>query len=189
MTSSLDSPTISNSVNIQFVRSHWQMGPALNGLPQWLSSKESTCNTEDSGEVSSIPGSGRSPGGEHGNPFQYSCLENPMDRGVWQSTVHGAAKSQIPLKQLSMHASSTPSSKHINRDTPGDPEAKTVLPKQRTQVWSLLRELDSTCSNYKILHYTTKTWLNQNKIDKYFKNTHTPWNITQPLKRIHLNQF
>ena len=41
-----------------------------------------------------IPGSGRSPGGRHGNPLQYSCLENPMDRGAWQATVHSVAKSQ-----------------------------------------------------------------------------------------------
>ena len=41
-----------------------------------------------------IPGSGRSPGGGNGNPFQYSCLENPMDRGTWWATVHGVAKSQ-----------------------------------------------------------------------------------------------
>ena len=41
-----------------------------------------------------IPGSGRSPGGGHGNPLQYSCLENPMDRRAWQAAVHGATKSQ-----------------------------------------------------------------------------------------------
>ena len=51
-----------------------------------------------------IPGSGRSPGGGHGNPLQYPCLENPMDRGAWQATVHGVAKSQTRLKRLSTHA-------------------------------------------------------------------------------------
>ena len=40
-------------------------------------------------DVGSIPGLGRSPGGGHGNPLQYSCLENPMDRGTWKATVHG----------------------------------------------------------------------------------------------------
>ena len=40
-----------------------------------------------------IPGSGRSPGGGHGNPLQYCCLENPMDRGTWQASVHGVTKS------------------------------------------------------------------------------------------------
>ena len=44
------------------------------------------------GDVGSIPGSGRSPGGGHGNPLQYSCLENPMDRGAWQATVHEVTK-------------------------------------------------------------------------------------------------
>jgi len=47
------------------------------------------------------PGSGRSPGGVHGNPLQYSCQENPMDRGAWWATVHGIAKSWTQLKQLS----------------------------------------------------------------------------------------
>ena len=45
-------------------------------------------NTEDIKDMGSIPESGGSPGGEHGNPLQYSCLENPMDRGVWQATVN-----------------------------------------------------------------------------------------------------
>ena len=45
-------------------------------------------------EVSSIPGLGRSPGGGHGNPLQYSCLENPMDRGAWWTTVHTVAKTR-----------------------------------------------------------------------------------------------
>ena len=53
--------------------------------------KESTCNVGDSGL---IPGSGRSPGGGYGNPLQYYCLENSMDRGAWQTTVHGVAKGQ-----------------------------------------------------------------------------------------------
>ena len=52
----------------------------------------------------SIPGSGRFPGGEHGNPLQYSCLENPMDGGAWRTTVHGVAKSQTRLKRRSTHA-------------------------------------------------------------------------------------
>ena len=47
--------------------------------------------------MDSISGLGRSPGGGHGNPLQYSCLENPMDRGAWWATVHGVAKSQTRL--------------------------------------------------------------------------------------------
>ena len=52
-------------------------------LPQWLRGKESAWNVGDTEDVGLIPGSGRSPGGGHGSPFQYSCLENPMDRGAW----------------------------------------------------------------------------------------------------------
>ena len=48
-----------------------------------------------------IPGSGRSPGGGHGNPLQYSCLENPMDRGGWQATIHRVTKNQTWLKEPS----------------------------------------------------------------------------------------
>ena len=60
------------------------------GLLQWPSSKESTYNA---GDVGSILGLRRSSGGQHGNPLQYSCLENPMFRGAGQATVHGVAKS------------------------------------------------------------------------------------------------
>ena len=55
-------------------------------------------NSEDIRDVDSIPGSGRSPGGEHGNPPQYSCLENSMGRGAWQATVHGVEKNWTHLK-------------------------------------------------------------------------------------------
>ena len=60
------------------------------GFPGGSDGKESACNA---GGLDLIPGSGRSPGGGHGNPLQYSCLENPMDRGAWRATVHGVAKS------------------------------------------------------------------------------------------------
>ena len=49
-------------------------------------------NTRDAGDAGSISGSGRSPGERNGNPLQYSCLENSMDRGTWWTTVHGVAK-------------------------------------------------------------------------------------------------
>ena len=71
------------------------------GLPQWFSSKESTSNARAVGLVGLIPGSRRSPGGGHGNPLPYFCLDNPTDRGVWLATVHKVAKSQTPLKRLS----------------------------------------------------------------------------------------
>ena len=62
------------------------------------SGKEATCQLGDIRDVCSIPGSGRSPGEEHGNPLQYSCLENPTDRGAWWATVHGVTKSRIRLQ-------------------------------------------------------------------------------------------
>ena len=65
------------------------------GLSQWLSGKESTCNAGNVGDAGSIPGLGRSPGGGNGNSVQYSCLENPMDRGDWWAMVHGVKKSWI----------------------------------------------------------------------------------------------
>ena len=63
-------------------------------LPSWISGKESTCSARDTGDLGSVPVSGRSLGGEHSNPFQYSCLENPIDRGDWLTTAHGVTKSQ-----------------------------------------------------------------------------------------------
>ena len=66
--------------------------------------KNPPAHAGDLRDVSLIPGSGRSPGGRHGNPLQYSCLENPMDRGDWQTTVHRVAKSQTRLNDLTrMH--------------------------------------------------------------------------------------
>ena len=71
---------------------------AVNNLP---------ANAGDARDASSILGSGRSPGEGVGNPFQYSCLENPMDRRAWQATVYRVTKSQIRLKRLSTHTHST----------------------------------------------------------------------------------
>ena len=55
--------------------------------------KNPPANSEDNGDTGLIPGSGRSSGGANGNPLQYSCLENRMDRGAWWATVHGVAES------------------------------------------------------------------------------------------------
>ena len=74
------------------------MAYSVSGLPRW------PANAGDIRDVDSIPGSGRSPEGGHGNPLQYSCLKNPMDRGALWATVHSVAKSQMQQKQLSMHA-------------------------------------------------------------------------------------
>ena len=58
------------------------------GLPPWFSGKESSCNAGDVRDFSLIPESGRPPGEGNDNPLQYSCLENPMDRGSWWATDH-----------------------------------------------------------------------------------------------------
>ena len=70
---------------------------------QWASQvvlivKNPPASAGDTRDKGSIPGSERSPGEGHGNPLQYSCLENPMDRGAWRATVHRGAKSRTRLK-------------------------------------------------------------------------------------------
>ena len=71
--------------------------PVFLGFPGGSAGKESACNV---GDLGSIPGSGRSPGGEHGNPLQYSCLENPMGRGAWRTAINAVTKSDTtePLR-------------------------------------------------------------------------------------------
>ena len=59
------------------------------GFPGGSAVKNSPANAGDARDTGLLPGWGRSPGGGKGNPLQYSCLEKPMDRGVWQATVHG----------------------------------------------------------------------------------------------------
>ena len=74
------------------------------GFPGGASGKGPACRCRlDTG---SIPGLGRSPGGEQSNPLQYSCPEDPMDREAWQAAVHSTTQSQTQLKQLSKHAHS-----------------------------------------------------------------------------------
>ena len=68
------------------------------GFPDDSAGKESACDTGDVGDSSSIPGWGRFPGEGNGNPVQYSCLKNPMDRGAWKVKFHSITNSQ---KQLS----------------------------------------------------------------------------------------
>ena len=73
------------------------------GFPHGSAVKESVWDAGDVGDVGSIPGWGRSPGWGHGNPFQYSCLENPMEGGARQAIVQRVAKSWPLLKRLSTH--------------------------------------------------------------------------------------
>ena len=83
---------------------YWRPG----GFPGGSVSKESTCNAKETvcsaGDLGLIPGSGRSPGEGNGNPLQYSCLENPMDKEAWQATVHGVTRVRhdfLAMKQWS----------------------------------------------------------------------------------------
>ena len=69
------------------------------GFPGGSELKASACNV---GDLGSIPGLERSPGEGNGNPLQYSCLENPMDRGAWWATLHGVAPSQTQLSELTL---------------------------------------------------------------------------------------
>ena len=70
------------------------------GFPGGSKGKASACDAEDPGL---IPGSGRYPGEGNNNPLQYSCLENPMDRGAWWATVHGVTKSQTRLSDYTYY--------------------------------------------------------------------------------------
>ena len=76
--------------------------------------KEFVCNAGDTGDVGSIPGSGRSPRGRNGNPLQCSCLKNPMDRGAWWDTVQSGTVSDM-TEQLNTH---THTHTHMRRVVP-----------------------------------------------------------------------
>ena len=75
---------------------HQFLGP-IQGFPGGTVVKNLPANSGDAGNLGSIPGLGRSPGGGNGNPLQYSCLENPRDSGAWLATVYRVTKSQIQL--------------------------------------------------------------------------------------------
>ena len=79
-----------------FPSASMEMHPSL--IAQLL--KESACSA---GDLGSISGLGRPPGEGNGNPLQYPCLENPMVRGAWQSTVHGVAKSRTRLRNFTIY--------------------------------------------------------------------------------------
>ena len=90
--------------NIFSFESYISQDTVINGHPSnYMASqvalvvKNPPANAGDARDAGSIPGLGKSPGVGSGNPLQYSCLQNPMDREAWQATVHGAAKSQTQL--------------------------------------------------------------------------------------------
>ena len=76
----------------------YQVLTILRDFPGGSAVKNPPANAGDAGDLGFIPGSGRFPGGGTGTPLQYACLENPMDRGAWRTTVHGVTKSRTPLK-------------------------------------------------------------------------------------------
>ena len=82
------------------------------GPPRWHTIKNQPSHAGDARELGSIPGSGRSAGGGHGNPLQYSCLENSMDRGAWQAIVHGVAKIPTHLSDSTHTVSLVPTDCH-----------------------------------------------------------------------------
>ena len=96
--------------------------------------------------MGSIPGLGRSPGGGHGNPLQYSCLEKPMDRGAWWATVCGVAKSWTRLKGLSMHTRGQDSVLSLLRAQGSTPCWGTKIPQAARQGQALQVE-----SRYRLL--------------------------------------
>ena len=92
---------------LQLVEETWGRFLQGSGLARWCTVKESTCQCRRCRDMSLIPGSGRSPGEGNGYPLQYCCLENLIDRGAWQATVHGVTKSRTQLEWLSMHKPGT----------------------------------------------------------------------------------
>ena len=92
-------PSASASPGGVVLSPRWTLGSPKN--PGEASGKEPACQCRVHKQYSLIPGLGRSRGEGNGNPPQYSCLENPVDRGVWQATVHGVAKSLTRLKRFS----------------------------------------------------------------------------------------
>ena len=84
--------------------------------------KNPPANAGHTRDAGSIPGSGRSPVGRNGNPLQYSCLENPMDRGAWRASVHGVAKSWTRLTEHKARRDGNPSALlRENRDSGAGP--------------------------------------------------------------------
>ena len=142
---------------------------AFLGFPGGDIGKEPACNAGDVRDMGSIPGSGRSPRGGHGNPLQYSCLENPMDRGI-----HRVTKSWTWLKWLSTELSwrRNSASRLQNWDFPGGPVVKNLpsnagdmgsIPGGGTNIPHAKGQLNPWAE--------TKTWFSQ--INKYWKKIKT----------------
>ena len=88
---------------LQYRTDKWIIVKHNEGFPSGSDGKESACSV---GDLGSIPGSGESPGEGNDNPLQYSCLENPMERGAWQAAVYGVAKSWTRLSDFTLSETS-----------------------------------------------------------------------------------
>ena len=101
---------LESSVDFSHLHTEVGLGPSfklfrVSSFPGGSEDKVSACNAGDPG---SIPGLGKSPGEGNGDPFQYSCLENPMDRGAWRATVHGVSKSWTRLNDFTFDTGNAP---------------------------------------------------------------------------------
>ena len=97
----LNSPNFGQfNISFNFYRSELSY---FGGFPGDARGKELACQCRRHRDAGSIPGSGKSSGGGHSNPLQYSCLENPMDRRAWWATAHGVPKSQTRLSDQQTH--------------------------------------------------------------------------------------
>ena len=97
-------------------------------LPKWCYGKESAWIAGDSRDVGSILRSGRSPGEGNGNPLQYSCLENSMDKGAWWAIVHGVAKS--PTQLSTQHKNKPPDGPSLKKGRTGFIEQRRGIGRQ-----------------------------------------------------------
>ena len=120
------------------------------GFPGGSDGKESAC---DEGDLCLILGLGRSPGGGHGNPFQYSCLENSMDRGTWRATIYGVAKSRTWLCDRAQHPPVS---------------------------WSLAAAPPVLPTLHGLLHFTPHSCLLMNRLDLIPDHT-CPWTVSKCL--------
>ena len=105
----------------------------LLGSQMALVIKNLSANAGDVRDTGSIPGSGKSPGGGNGDPLQYSCLENPINRGAWWATIHAVSKSQMRLEGLSME--------HPGRSLVSKGKERVEEAFQRGQIWPKEKEM------------------------------------------------
>ena len=137
------------------------------GFPGGSEVKASACNA---GDLSLIPGSGRSPGEGNGNPLQYSCLENPMDGGAWWATVHGVAKSRTWLSNFTFTF-------FFQGQSPFSPNSTTLCWFQNYFKWNFIWSSDNQLGQ--VIGWKFPFTLAKNKTLNYL------WMNTKTTKSIH----